>query len=84
MKNSDQRWTSALSGRSSSGRSRRKRLLPRWPVSGSFWVVEENETGQLARLVRQYGYTPTGKILKYDGRPFFVDELEAELRKVII
>jgi 2-oxoglutarate ferredoxin oxidoreductase subunit alpha len=48
-----------------------------------FWVVEENETGQLARLVRQFGYTPTGKILKYDGRPFFVDELAAELRKVI-
>jgi 2-oxoglutarate ferredoxin oxidoreductase subunit alpha len=48
-----------------------------------FWSVEENETGQLARLVRQFGYTPAGTILKYDGRPFYVEELEAELRKVI-
>ncbi len=49
-----------------------------------FWVVEENETGQLARLLRQYGYTEAGKILKYDGRPFFVEELAAELRKAIV
>ncbi len=47
-----------------------------------FYAVEENQTGQLARLVSGYGYRPYGKILKYDGRPFFVEELEAELRKV--
>jgi 2-oxoglutarate ferredoxin oxidoreductase subunit alpha len=51
---------------------------------GKFWVVEENETGQLARLVRQFGYQPAKTILKYDGRPFFFEELEAELLKVIV
>jgi 2-oxoglutarate ferredoxin oxidoreductase subunit alpha len=45
--------------------------------------VECNESGQLARLVRQFGYTSTGVILKYNGRPFFVEELESLLRKVI-
>ena len=48
-----------------------------------FYAVETNESGQLARLVSQYGYRAAGKILKYDGRPFTVEELEAEIRKVI-
>jgi len=48
-----------------------------------FYAVETNETGQLATLVSRFGYRPAGKILKYDGRPFMVDELEAELDKVI-
>jgi 2-oxoglutarate ferredoxin oxidoreductase subunit alpha len=46
-------------------------------------AVECNETGQLARLVRQFGYMSEQVILKYDGRPFFVEELESMLRKVI-
>jgi len=49
-----------------------------------FWMVEENETAQLGRLVREHGYRPEGNILKYDGRPFFVDELAAELGKVVV
>ena len=48
-----------------------------------FYAVETNESGQLAALVSRFGYTPSGKILKYDGRPFMVDELEAALNKVI-
>ena len=48
-----------------------------------FYAVETNESGQLARLVSQYGYRANGRILKYDGRPFTVEELEAEIRKVI-
>jgi 2-oxoglutarate ferredoxin oxidoreductase subunit alpha len=48
-----------------------------------FYAVETNETGQLATLVRRFGYTPTGKVLKYDGRPFMVDDLEAALNTVI-
>lgn len=48
-----------------------------------FFGVETNETGQLARLVRQFGYRADGMVLKYDGRPFMLDELEQELRKVI-
>jgi len=30
-----------------------------------------------------YGYRASGMVLKYDGRPFMVDELEQELRKVM-
>jgi 2-oxoglutarate ferredoxin oxidoreductase subunit alpha len=40
--------------------------------------IEGNFQGQLAMLLRQEcGFTPTTKILKYDGRPFFTDELIA-------
>jgi 2-oxoglutarate ferredoxin oxidoreductase subunit alpha len=45
-------------------------------------VVECNSTGQLARLARCYGFQLKEKILKYDGRPFSLDDLEAEIRKV--
>jgi 2-oxoglutarate ferredoxin oxidoreductase subunit alpha len=48
-----------------------------------FYGVETNETGQLARLVRGYGYRASGMVLKYDGRPFMVDELGQELRRVM-
>jgi 2-oxoglutarate ferredoxin oxidoreductase subunit alpha len=47
-----------------------------------FFAVETNETGQLARLVREFGYRVSGMVLKYDGRPFMIDELEQELEKV--
>jgi 2-oxoglutarate ferredoxin oxidoreductase subunit alpha len=46
-------------------------------------AVECNESGQLARLVSQFGYPSDQSILKYDGRPFMLDELEDELQKVI-
>jgi 2-oxoglutarate ferredoxin oxidoreductase subunit alpha len=48
-----------------------------------FFAVETNETGQLATLVRRFGYIPTGNVLKYDGRPFMLDDLEAALNTVI-
>jgi 2-oxoglutarate/2-oxoacid ferredoxin oxidoreductase subunit alpha len=48
-----------------------------------FYTVETNESGQLLALVNRFGYTAAGKILKYDGRPFMLDELEAEIEKVI-
>jgi 2-oxoglutarate ferredoxin oxidoreductase subunit alpha len=48
-----------------------------------FIGVETNETGQLARLVRGYGYRASGMVLRYDGRPFMVDELGQELRRVL-
>ncbi len=47
-------------------------------------AVEENQTGQLACLVRQFGYHTSGTVLKYDGRPFTVEELEDEIRKVVV
>jgi 2-oxoglutarate ferredoxin oxidoreductase subunit alpha len=48
-----------------------------------FFSVETNESGQLADLVSRFGYSAAGKILKYDGRAFMVDELEEESEKVI-
>lgn len=45
------------------------------------WIgVETNETGQLSRFLRQFGYVAEEVILKYDGRPFMVEELEDEIR----
>lgn len=47
-------------------------------------VVENNATGQLARLVRQYtGRKEMEQVLKYTGRPFTLEELVDELRKVV-
>ncbi|HOJ31124.1 MAG TPA: 2-oxoacid:acceptor oxidoreductase subunit alpha [bacterium] len=42
--------------------------------------VECNATGQLTDLIRQFGYSVNNKILKYDGRPFSVNELENNLK----
>ena len=44
--------------------------------------VENNATGQLARLVQGFGFRVDKKILKYDGRPFTIDELEAKLQQL--
>jgi 2-oxoglutarate ferredoxin oxidoreductase subunit alpha len=46
-------------------------------------AVENNATGQLARLIRSYGFCADAMILKYDGRPFAVDELEASVKEAI-
>jgi 2-oxoglutarate ferredoxin oxidoreductase subunit alpha len=44
------------------------------------FCIENNATGQFARLVRaETGYNFTVKINKYDGRPFTVDQLSGEL-----
>jgi 2-oxoglutarate ferredoxin oxidoreductase subunit alpha len=45
-------------------------------------AVETNESGQLADFVSRFGYSANGRILKYDGRPFMLDELEKELERV--
>jgi 2-oxoglutarate ferredoxin oxidoreductase subunit alpha len=42
--------------------------------------VENNATGQLIRLIRNFGYKVDKKILNYDGGPFSVDVLEQELQ----
>lgn len=41
--------------------------------------VENNATAQLARQVKYYGFDVDRKILRYDGRPFSLDELEEQL-----
>ncbi len=44
-------------------------------------TIETNATGQFARLLRgEYGANVNEQVLKYNGRPFYVDELIAELR----
>lgn len=47
-------------------------------------TVEQNSTGQFAQLLRQEtGRVPTEMILKYDGRPFYVEELLEQVREVV-
>lgn len=45
--------------------------------------VEVNATGQLANLLAQYKIFVDQKILKYDGRPFSLDELEKKIKKLL-
>ncbi|HID43141.1 MAG TPA: hypothetical protein EYP30_05085 [Archaeoglobaceae archaeon] len=46
-------------------------------------TVEVNATAQLARLLSCNGIEVDGSVLKYDGRPFFVDELVERLEEVL-
>ena len=46
-------------------------------------AVENNATGQLVRLIKTYGFNVDEKILKYDGRPFSLEELGAEVKEVV-
>lgn len=46
-------------------------------------IVENNKTGQLAGWLReQTGLVPDYKILKYDGRPFFTEELVETIKEL--
>jgi 2-oxoglutarate ferredoxin oxidoreductase subunit alpha len=45
--------------------------------------VETNATAQLAGIIRGYGFSVDEKILKYDGRPFTVEELEERVKEVM-
>jgi len=48
--------------------------------AGRVLTVEGNATGQLARLLRrETGLQADGSVLKYDGRPFTLDEVTAAL-----
>lgn len=46
-------------------------------------AVEDNATGQLCSLVETNGFSIEQKILRYDGRPFNLEELEERLKKII-
>jgi 2-oxoglutarate ferredoxin oxidoreductase subunit alpha len=47
-------------------------------------IVENNGTGQFGQLIRmQTGFHMDQKILKYNGLPFSVEELEAQLKSVL-
>jgi 2-oxoglutarate ferredoxin oxidoreductase subunit alpha len=46
------------------------------------YVIENNATGQLARLIKaETGYDVSGRILKFDGRPFTPAYLAGAVRK---
>ena len=45
--------------------------------------VECNSTAQLARLAGSFGFKTNDQILKYDGRPFSLDDLIADLGRVL-
>jgi 2-oxoglutarate ferredoxin oxidoreductase subunit alpha len=46
-------------------------------------LVENNVTGQLGRLIREKtGISIKNRILKYDGKPFYSDELKNEIERI--
>jgi 2-oxoglutarate ferredoxin oxidoreductase subunit alpha len=45
--------------------------------------VEDNSTGQLAVLLSRFGIGVDHQVLRYDGRPFAVDELAARVKEVV-
>jgi len=45
--------------------------------------IETNVTGQLAYILKANGIGVDEKILKYDGRPFTIEELEEKIKKII-
>jgi 2-oxoglutarate/2-oxoacid ferredoxin oxidoreductase subunit alpha len=50
----------------------------------SVYVVENNATGQLARLIKsETGRTVSGKVLRYDGRPFTPAFIANAIRKEV-
>ncbi|MFC1944279.1 2-oxoacid:acceptor oxidoreductase subunit alpha [Chloroflexota bacterium] len=52
---------------------------------GKSVVVENNATGQLARLIRaETGIRVGGSILKFDGRPFSPEYIVRELKKEVV
>ncbi len=47
-------------------------------------LIENNKTGQLGELIRQEtGIEIKNKLLKYDGRPFFREEIVGEIIKMV-
>jgi len=46
-------------------------------------AVENNATGQLISLIKRYDFNVDEKILRYDGRPFAVEELEEAVKKLL-
>lgn len=45
--------------------------------------VESNATGQLARLIKGYGFNVDKQVLKYEGRPFSLDEMEEAVKNLL-
>ncbi|HOT94236.1 MAG TPA: 2-oxoacid:acceptor oxidoreductase subunit alpha [Methanoregulaceae archaeon] len=46
-------------------------------------VVEQNWTGQLEQLMRLHGFGADGRVHRFDGRPFTVEEIVSRLAEVV-
>ena len=44
-------------------------------------AIENNATAQLVKLINGYGFKVDKEILKYDGRPFSLEEMEKKVKK---
>ncbi|MCX6782527.1 MAG: 2-oxoacid:acceptor oxidoreductase subunit alpha [Candidatus Levybacteria bacterium] len=52
--------------------------------SGKTLIIEGNKTGQLEGLIREYtGLTMSHNFRKYDGRPFYPEEIIARIKEVL-
>jgi 2-oxoglutarate ferredoxin oxidoreductase subunit alpha len=61
-----------------------KAALAELSQSKKWVVVENNYTSQLSGLIREKTcLQPSGTILKYDGRPFYYDELRDQVMKEV-
>ena len=61
------------------------RLTTLVPHASRIVAVEQNYTGQLAKLIRQEtGIACTHKILKFDGRPFSGEEIVTRLKEEVL
>lgn len=53
-----------------------QKLREIWQLPGKKLVVENNYTGQLQKLIgMEFALAPDGSVRKYDGRPFFPEEI---------
>lgn len=59
----------------------KEELLKAFKGVKKIYSVENNAKGQLADLFAFHGFKIDKRILKYDGRPFSLEELEKELKK---
>lgn len=54
----------------------REKIIPFFPEGKRYILVENNSTGQFGQLLQMHtGITITEKLLKYDGRPFWVEDI---------
>lgn len=61
-----------------------KKLLEMLRAERYTIMVEGNQTGQLERLVRaETGWFPNDRLLKYDGEPFWPEEIVSKVKSVM-
>lgn len=61
-----------------------KKLLEMLRAERCTIMVEGNQTGQLERLVRaETGWFPNDRLLKYDGEPFWPEEIVSKVKSVM-